>query len=234
MITVRQASERHHEQRRKREVWFTFYGLDRADPLAGGFGALEILNEDRLPPGASIPRHKRDAAEVVTYVREGALAYEDSLGRSGVIQSGEFQRMSVGRGLRHSEKNPSRSDWAQVFQLWLRPAGEVLERGHEQTRLSTAERRGALRVVASPDARRGSLSVRQDAFVFSVLLDPGQHVIHELAPGRRAWLHLIQGEVSLGELVLSTGDGAGFADERAASFTARAESELLLVDLGRP
>jgi redox-sensitive bicupin YhaK (pirin superfamily) len=231
MITVRRAKERHHDQRRKQEVWFTFHAADRADPLADGFGALEILNEDRLAPGASIPRQTRDAAEVVTYVREGALAYEDSLGRSGVIQAGEFQRTSVGQGLRHSQTNASRINGAHVFQIWLRPSAGTIARGHEQRRFSAAERRGVLCVVASSDARRGSLSIHQDATVSSVLLDPGQHAIHELMPGRRAWLHLVEGEVGFGGVVLSTGDGAGIADERAVSFTARAGSELLLVDL---
>ena len=233
MITLRRGNERHHDQRRKQEVWRTFRP-DRADALAGVFGALEILDEDRLPPGAGVARHPHRYAEIVTYVREGALAHEDSMGRSGVIHAGEFQRMTAGRGIRHSERNASRTDWAHVFQIWLRPSEAGLETSHEQKRFSAAERRGGLCVVASPDARRGSLRIHQDALVYSAMLDPGQHVIHELTHGRSAWLHVVEGEVTLGDAVLTTGDGAGVTGEPAVSLTAREETEILLVDLCKP
>jgi redox-sensitive bicupin YhaK (pirin superfamily) len=123
MTTLRRANERHHDRRRKKEVWHTFDPEDRADALADGFGTLEILDEARLPPSVGIPRHAHRDAEIVTYVREGALAHEDSMGRSGVIHAGEFQRMTAGRGVRHRETNASRTDWAHVFQIWLRPRG---------------------------------------------------------------------------------------------------------------
>lgn len=232
MITLRKASERHHDRRRKQEVWHTFYQEDRTDALADGFGTLEILNEDRLPPGGGVPRHPHRDAEIVTYVREGALAHEDSMGRSGVIHAGEFQRMTAGRGIRHSETNASRTDWAHVFQIWLRPSEAGLEPSHEQKRFCAAERRGLLCVVASPDRRSGSLRIHQDALMYSAMLDPGQHVVHELSQGRSAWLHLVQGEVNLGDVVLSTGDGAGVTGERVVSLTAREGTEILLLDLG--
>jgi quercetin 2,3-dioxygenase len=232
MITLRRAKERHHDRRRKQEAWHTFYAADRADALADGFGTLEILNEDRLPPGAGVARHPHHDAEIITYVREGALAHEDSMGRSGVIHAGEFQRMTAGRGIRHSETNASRTDWAHVFQIWLRPSRAGLEPTNEQKRFSAAERRGVLCVVASPDARRGSLRIHQDALMYSAMLDPGQHVVHELSQGRGAWLHLVQGEVTMGDVVLCAGDGAGITAERAVSLTAREETEILLLDLG--
>ena len=231
MITLRRAKERHHDRLRKEDVWLTFYPQDRADPLADGFGTLEILNEYRLPPGAGVPRHPHHDAEIVTYVREGALAYEDSMGRSGVIQAGEFQRMTAARGIRHSETNALWTDWAYVFQIWLRPSEAGAEPGHEQKRFSAAERRGRLCVVASPDARRGSLRIHPDALMYSAMLDPGQHVVHELSQGRSAWLHIVQGEVTLGDIALSTGDGAGVTAERAVSLPEREETEILLLDL---
>jgi len=234
MITLRRAKERRHDRRRKQEVWHTFYPEDRADALADGFGTLEILDEDRLPPGARVPLHLLHDAEIVTYVREGALAHEDSMGRSGVIHAGEFQRMTAGHGIRYSETNASRTDWAHVFQIWLRPSEAGLDPSHEQKRFCAAERRGALCVVASPDGRRGSLRIHQDALMYSAMLDPGQHVVHELSRGRSAWLHLVQGEVLLGDVVLTTGDGAGVTAERAVSLTAREATEILLVDLGDP
>jgi redox-sensitive bicupin YhaK (pirin superfamily) len=232
MITLRRAAERHHDRRRRHEVWLTFDGQDRTDPLADGFGALEFLDEDRLSPGAELPGHPRREAEIITYVRGGALAYDDSSGRSGVIQAGEFQRMTARRGSHHSETNASRTNWAQVFQICLRPARAGLEPGNEQKRFSAAERRGGLCVVASPDGRRGSLRIHQDAVLYSALLRPGKHVVHELGEGRMAWLHLIEGEIALGDVVLSSGDAAGLTAERAVSLTARDETEILLVDLG--
>jgi redox-sensitive bicupin YhaK (pirin superfamily) len=232
MLTLRRAKERHLDRWRKRELWLTFHAQDRSDPLADGFGTLQTLAEGRLKPGAGVLRHPRRDAEVVTYVREGTLAYDDSLGCSGVIQAGEFMRMSAARSTYCSDANASPTDGVQVFQICLRPSRLGLEPGHEQRRFSAAERRGALRVVASPDARRGSLRLHQDVVMCSALLDSGQHVVHELAPGRGAWLHLVQGEVTLGDVVLTTGDGVGVTAERAVSLTARAASEILLVDLG--
>ena len=228
MITLRMAKERHHDRSRKQEVWHTFYPEDRADSLADGFGTLELLNEYRLPPGAGVPRRLHRDAEIVTYVREGTLAHEDS------IQAGEFQRMTAGRGIRHSEMNASRTDWAHVFQIWLRPSEAGLEPGHERKRFSAAERRGGLCTVASPDARRGSLLIHQDVLVYSAMLYPGQHVVHELSQGRSVWLHLVLGEVTLGDIVLTTGDGTGVTAERAVSLTAREETEILLLDLCAP
>ena len=230
MITLRTADERRHERRGKREAWFTFHG-ERADPLAGGFGSLESLAESRLPPGAAVPRYARRDAEIITYVREGALAYEDSLGGSGVLYAGEFQRITPGRGFRNDEINASRTDSAHVFEILLSPSEADLEFGRERKRFSAAERRGRLCIIASPDARKGSLRIHENTLVYSALLDSGQHVVHELPPGRAAWLHVVEGAVSLGEAVLTMGDGAGVAGELAVSITAQAESELLLCEV---
>lgn len=233
MITLRRDKQRRHARRRGQDIWLTFDSQDRADPLADGFGNLEILNEDCLPAGAGsgVPLHRHHDAEIVTYVREGALAYEDSAGRSGVIQTGEFQRMTAGRGIRHSESNASRTEPAHCFQLWLRPSEVGLPTSREQKRFSAAQRRGVLCVVASPDGQRGSLRIHQDALICSALLDPGQHLIHELPDGRRAWVHVVRGEITLGNLIMTTGDGAGLTADRAVSLTAREATEILLVDL---
>jgi len=231
MITLRRANEREHDGRRRHEVWLTL-PLDLANPLNGGFGTLESFNEHHLAPGAGVPRHSHHDAEIVTYARGGALAYEDSMGCSGVIQAGEFQRMTSGRGTRHNETNASRIDRAHIYQIGLRSWQAGLEPGYEQKRFSAAERRDGLCVVASPDARKGSLRIHQDALIYSAMLDAGQHVVHELSQGRRAWLHLVQGEAVLGDIVLTTGDGVGFTAERAVSLTAQEETEILLIDLG--
>lgn len=232
MITLRRASERHHDQRRRQDVWFTFYPQKTESGHADGFGTIELFNEDRLPPAAAVPRQPVHDAEIVTYVREGTLAFEDSMGRSGIIHAGEFQRMTAGRGIRHRETNASRTHWAHVFQVWLRPTEVGLEPSHAQKRFSAAERRGVLCVVASLDGRQGSLRIHQDVQVYSAMLERGQHIVHELLKGRSAWLHVVTGEVTIAGVVLAAGDGAGVTAERAVSLTAREETEILLVDLG--
>ena len=234
MITLRRAEERHHDWHLNEEVWHTFHPEDHADAFAAGFGALVSLNEARLSPGGGFAGHSACDAEIITYVREGALANEDSLGRSGVVHAGEFQRVTIGLGMRHSETNGSQTDWAHIFQIGLRSAEVELASGYERKRFSAAQRRGGLCMVASPDARRGTLRIHQDALMYSAILDPGQHVVHELPPGRRAWVHLVQGEAVLSDFVLTGGDGAGVTAERAVSLTARQETELLIFDLADP
>jgi len=231
VIVLRRAGERSHERRRKQEAWSTFSARDPADPLAKGFGPLESLKEGRKTPRPEIPPPPRDA-EIITYVREGTLAYQDALGQPGIIRAGEFQRMTAGHGIRYSEMNASPTDWAHVFQIWLRPSVEKLEPGHEEKRFTAAERRGILCVVASPDGRSGSLKLHEDALVYSTTLERGQHIIHELSPERSAWLHLVHGSADFGTATLNAGDGAGLSAERALSLTARQETEVLLLDLG--
>ncbi len=234
MITLRRSEERRRDERRKRTCSHTFDARRRDDPLADGFGAVEILDEHRLPPGASVPCRPHHEAEIITYVREGAIAYDDSMGLSGVVQAGEFQRLTAGSRSRHCETNASSTAWAHLFQIWLRPSERGLPRSYEQKRFSAAQRRGLLCVISSTDGRGGSLRIHADAAVCSSLLFPGQHVVHELAEGRRAWLHVVLGELTFGDAVLATGDGVGVVGERALSLTARAESEILLIDLPEP
>lgn len=232
MIIVRRAKERLHDQSANQEKWLTLGPRDRTNTLACGFGALEILSEVRLAPAASASRDEGHEVETLTYVHAGALACEDSAGHLRLLQAGEFQLVTCGPGLRYGKRNASRREWAHFFQIRFYHSSAALEATHVERRFSVAERRGGLCVVASLDARRGSLRICQDAMVYSALLDAGQHVVHELAEGRSAWLHVVQGQVALGDLSLSAGDGAGITAERAASFTAGDESEVLLVNLG--
>jgi quercetin 2,3-dioxygenase len=232
MITLRRATERQHDRRGKEEVWHTFHTRAETGSRPDGFAGLAVLDESRLSPGGDVARRPHGELEVVTYVREGALAQEDSTGRSGVVQAGEFQRLTAGPGVRGRERNASSVDDAHVFQLGLGPLPPGVEAGHEQRRFSTAQRRGGLCVVASADRRNGSLCLGQDALMYSALLDAGQHMVHELSPTRSAWLHVVDGEATLDGLMLTAGDGAGFTDERAVSLTACEETEILLVDLG--
>lgn len=232
MLTIRNAKDRLHDRHGDQEAWVTFYPRNPTDPDSGGFGTLAFLDEDRLPPGASAESRAGLDAEVITFVREGALAFEDSLGRAGIIEAGEFQRMTAHRAVRHTETNPSPTDWAHVFRIWLRPSGGEPRAGYEERRFTAAERRGGLRLVASPDARGGSLRLQQDVSIFSALLEPGQHVVHELSPGRRAWLQVLRGAVKLDDKLLIEGDGAGVTGVRAVSFTAAESGSILLIDVG--
>jgi hypothetical protein len=158
---------------------------DRADR----FGTIEAIDENRLPPRGDVPGYAAEQAEIVTYVREGTIDYEDAMGHSGAIHAGEFQRIIVALGARHSEANASRADWAHVFQIRLRRSAVALEPARDQRRVSAAERRGGLWLVASPYARSGSLQLHHDTWIYSALLEPGQHVVHKLTPGRAAWSH---------------------------------------------
>ncbi len=232
MITLRRDTERHYNRRRKLEIWLTFNPQDRTDSLADGFGALAVFSEMRLPPDGGTAPQPRDEAEIVTYVHKGALAQEDSTGSSGVVHAGEFQRMTTGRGIRHKETNASRTDWTHVFRISLHPSEVGLDPAHEQKRFTAAQRRNVLCVVASPDGRRGSLRIHQDALAYSSILDPGHRLVHELLPGRSAWLHLICGEATLDDIVLTHGDGVGITIDPSVSLTVREDTEILLVDLG--
>ncbi|MDH5670602.1 MAG: pirin family protein [Myxococcales bacterium] len=191
---------------------------------------MELFEEGRVRPNASVQKPLQQA-EIITYVRDGTLSYEDSLGRRGVIGTGEFQRMTAGPDIRYSQMNASPVEWAHVFQVVLRPAAAGLSPGHEQKHFGAAERRGRLRLVVSPDAGHGSLRCHQDARVYSGLFARGQHVVHELSPERSVWLHIVDGQASIGEVVVSTGDGVGILGEHACSFTTRTQTEVLLVEL---
>jgi hypothetical protein len=200
--------------------------------LAGGFGTLESLSESRLPPGAVSAASPRQEAEIVTYVFKGALAQEDSSGRSGVVCAGEFQRMTIGRGIHHMETNPSHCDRTHIFRITLRPSAAGLSCAHEQVRFAAGLRHNLLCPVASPDGRMGSMRLLQDAVIYSSVLDPGHHLIHELLPGRSAWLHILRGVAALQDLIVTEGDGVGLTQESSISVTAQQETELLLIDLG--
>jgi len=229
MMTVRRAAERRYERRSRQQTWQTFFTQDRSDSLAGGFKGLEGFCESRVRPDAVVTHRRPANKEIITYVHQGRILHDDSTGRTCLVHAGEFQTLVVAPGVTHSEVNASRTTDAHIFQMWLRPPETVLEPSHDRRHFSVAERRGRMRVVASADARSGSLRIAEDALICSAVLDPGHHVVHELRSGRSAWCHVIHGSVSLGGIVLSAGDGAGVTSE-VVSFTAQGEAEILLVD----
>jgi redox-sensitive bicupin YhaK (pirin superfamily) len=215
-------------------VWSTFYPREPPDPLAAGFGPLEELLEIRLRPGAVLRSGPQGHGEVITYVREGSLSWSDSTGRSGVISAGEFLRTTDALGIQHSDANASLTVPAHLFRARLRASVPGPGAGPEHNRFFVSERRRSLCTVASPDGRRGSLHLHLDTVVYSTLLFDGQHVVYELPAGRSAWLHIVQGQVSIQDTVLTTGDGIGISAQLAVSFTAHEETEVLLFDVGVP
>lgn len=170
--------------------------------------------------------------EIITYVYSGTLAFEDSRGLTGVLRQGDFQRLTAGSGLRYSEMNISSEHEAHVFQFWLRPNLGGLQPGHEKRNFTAAERRGHFQVVASPGGRDGSLNLHQDAFLYSAILAAGQRIVHPIREGRGAWIHVIEGAVSVGSVVLETGDGAGVNDEESVAMLVTQPTEILLLDVG--
>jgi redox-sensitive bicupin YhaK (pirin superfamily) len=234
MITLRRNERRRHLRRRKHESWLAFFAEDGVEAPAAGFGALELLDEERIAPAAAVTLQPQLDSEVISYVLAGTLAYEDSNGGSGVLHAGEFQRITCGQSVHHDQRNASRTEWAHVFRIWIRCSEALLPASSEQRRFYVADRRGGLCAVASPDGRRGSLLIHQNAVLYSAMLDSGQHLVHELASGRSAWLHVVRGEAKLDDVVLSAGDGAGITAQRAVSLTVLEETEILLVDLSDP
>ncbi len=234
MITVRKNHVRHRQVFRGRTVWLTFYPRDPANLRADAFGALTSFSESQLRPGANAPRHLHHKTEVLTYVRQGVLAYEDSADRVGRIQAGEIQCLTAAQTVRRRERNASPKHPAQVFQIWLSLPRTQLEPDREQECFGIGQRRRGLCLVASPDARSGSLGIHPDAFVYSARFDSGKKLVHELEPGRCAWLHMVEGEATLGGVQLRTGDGAGITSERVVSLTAQKEAEILLIDVLDP
>jgi redox-sensitive bicupin YhaK (pirin superfamily) len=197
-------------------------------------GDLDVIHEVLLPPDASALCPFTLDVELILYVREGALAYEDSRGHRCLIHTDEFHCITIGDALRRKPANASKISSARVFQVRLGPAAQSALRSHQtHQRFSATERRSGLRVIASPDGRRGSMPIAHDVLLYSALLGSGQHVVHELGQGRSAWLHIVDGQARLGDIMLTTGDAASFNGEHSVSITSRsADTEILLVDRG--
>jgi redox-sensitive bicupin YhaK (pirin superfamily) len=208
---------------------FSFGGY--SDPQHMGFRSLRVLNEDRLIPGAGFPTHAHADMEILTYVLAGALQHKDSLGNGTVIRPGELQRMTAGTGVRHSEFNASSTEAVHLLQIWIIPDRTDLPPGYEQKAFPAEQRRGRLRLVASPDGAEGSLRLHQDARLHVAQLAPGETVAHPLAAGRGGWLQVARGIVALNGTELREGDGAAIEGEPGLAIEADTEAEIMLIDL---
>lgn len=233
MQTIRRASERGRADFGWLDSRHTFSFGEYYDPAHMGFGALRVINDDRVAPGGGFQTHPHRDMEIVSYVLEGALAHKDSLGNGSTIAPGDVQRMSAGTGIAHSEYNASTKEPVHFLQIWFLPEKRGLQPGYEQKNFDAGAKRDRLRLVASPDGREGSVTIRSDAALYVSLLGTDARVSHSLASGRGAWLHVARGSVAVGDIALSEGDGLQVADEAGIEIAGKAtESEILLFDLG--
>lgn len=231
MITLRKAQDRFHTDIGWLNSHHTFSFGEHHSPEHMGFRTLRVINDDRVAAGGGFPTHGHRDMEILSYVLDGALEHKDSLGTGSVIRPGDVQRMTAGRGVMHSEKNASRTDPVHFLQIWLLPDRGGLPPSYEQKAFSEDERRGTLRLVASPDGRQGSVTVHQDANLYVGLLAAGQQAQHTLSPGRHAWVHVARGSVTLNGMALGTGDGAAVTGETALHLVGQDAAEVLVFDL---
>ncbi|MBU1365272.1 MAG: pirin family protein [Gammaproteobacteria bacterium] len=231
MIQLRPSAERGYADHGWLRAKHSFSFADYYDPEEMGWGALRVINEDRVAPGTGFGRHGHRDMEIVTYILSGTLEHKDSLGHGGLIRRGEVQRMSAGKGILHSESNPSADEETHLLQIWIEPAEHGTPASYEQQALPLAELRGRWRLVASPDGADGSTTIGQDARLWATVVEPGASIDYRLAAGRLGYVQVIYGQLEINGKNLSAGDGAKIANETDLKFLASEEAEFLLFDL---
>jgi len=234
VIRIRRSAERGHFDHDWLDTRHTFSFGDYHDPRFMGFRALRVLNEDRVRPGQGFGTHGHRDMEIVSYVLEGRLAHEDSLGNGSVIVPGDVQYMSAGTGVRHSEFNGSPAEPVHFVQIWIVPQAEGLPPRYDQKRFDDAQKKNRLRRVASPSGAGGSIAIRQDVNLYASLLEPRASVSLELPAGRHLWVQVLRGgvEAATGGASLEAGDGLAASDERRFELAAgNYGAELLVFDL---
>jgi len=232
MKSIRRASERGHANHGWLDSHHTFSFADYYDPKHMGFRALRVLNDDRVDPGAGFPTHGHREMEIVSYVLEGALGHRDSTGTGSVIKPGDVQRMSAGSGVRHSEMNASKTEPVHFLQIWLVPNEQGIAPGYEQKTFPDEEKRGRLRLVASPDAAEGSVRIHADTRIYAALVDGEERIERPIAADRYAWVHVARGSVLVNGELLGEGDALALEGEPAITLEKGAFAEVLVFDLG--
>jgi len=228
MIVVRSSAERGHSQLSWLDSRFTFSFDQYYDPAHVQFRSLRVINEDIVAPGGGFPTHPHRDMEILTWILAGALEHRDTTGGSGVIRPGELQHMTAGRGVMHSEFNPSPKDPTHLLQIWILPERKGLDPSYEQLTFPDADLRGKFNLVAGPQA---PITIHQDAKLWIARLDKDARTGHSLGPGRHAWVQVARGEVQLNETLLRAGDGAAISEEAEIRVESAKPSEVLLFDL---
>lgn len=234
MIQLRRANERGHADHGWLNSYHTFSFADFYDPKYMGFRSLRVINDDRVQAGRGFGKHPHRDMEIISYVLEGSLEHKDSLGTGSVIRPGDVQRMSAGTGITHSEFNPSSTEPVHFLQIWLIPDQTGLAPSYEQRHFSEASRNGVLKVVASPDGRDGSVTVRSDVILMAGLFREKHSAIYTLPAGRHAWVQVARGKVLINGYTLNAGDAMAMAEEESITVQGVdvAPGEVLLFDLG--
>ncbi|TWT39375.1 pirin family protein [Blastopirellula retiformator] len=231
MIQVRKANDRGHFDHGWLNTYHTFSFAGYHDSEQMRFRDLRVMNEDWVAPGQGFGKHSHRDMEIVTYVLEGALEHQDSMGNGETLRPGEFQRMSAGSGILHSEFNPSTSDPVHLYQIWLYPAEKGIEPSYEQKSFPAEDRQNRLQLVASPDAAEGSLQIHQDARIYLAEIEKGSSVEHAIPADRHVWLQVLRGSVDLNGTLLETSDGAAISQEAALKITAADRAEVMLFEM---
>ena len=231
MKEIRRSNERGVADHGWLQSRHSFSFADYHDPRHVHFGPLRVINEDRVQAGAGFGTHSHRDMEIVSYVLEGSLAHKDSTGTSSVIKPGDVQRMSAGTGVSHSEFNASKSDPVHFLQIWIIPEKTGIPPGYEEKHFAAEERRGRLRLIASPDKTNGSVLLHQNVRIFSGLFDEHERATLNIPEGRSAYVHVARGEVHVAGLHLEAGDGLKITDTGEIDFRDGEKGEVLVFDL---
>jgi redox-sensitive bicupin YhaK (pirin superfamily) len=230
MIITRKANERGHAEHGWLDTYHTFSFADYYDPKWMGFRSLRVINDDLVLPHAGFGMHPHRDMEIITYILSGELSHKDSMGNGRTITPGEFQYMSAGTGVLHSEQNPSGNEAVHLLQIWIQPDTKGVQPHYAEKSMKNAET-GKLHLITSKAGRDGSIAIHQDADLYLGKLDANQSLKHPLAPGRHAWLHVAEGEVTLNGQTLSGGDAVAVSNESALDLHGNKASQVLLFDL---
>jgi quercetin 2,3-dioxygenase len=231
MIALRKADERGHADHGWLDSFHSFSFADYYDPAHMGYGPLRVINEDRVQPGMGFGTHGHRDMEIVSYVLEGQLEHKDSMGTGSIIVPGDVQRMSAGRGVMHSEYNPSRTDGVHFLQIWIEPAERGIKPEYEQVGIPGAAKRGRLALVAGPAGSGAAVTIHQDARMFAGLFDGDESAVHPVAPGRRAYVHVARGALAVNGQALAAGDAAKIEAEAEIRLDRGRAAEVLVFDL---
>ena len=231
MMSIRRSAERGYADHGWLKSFHSFSFAEYQDPDHMGFGPLRVINEDRVAPGMGFGTHGHRDMEIISYVLDGELAHRDSIGNGSVIRPGDVQRMSAGSGVMHSEFNHAKSQTTHFLQIWIQPDLTGIAPSYEEKRFEDADKRGRLRLIASPDGAEGSVLIHQDARVYSGLFHGDESAVLALAPGRRAYVHVARGSIVVDGAALATGDAAKLTDVREITLTRGDAAEVLVFDL---
>ena len=232
MLTLRKSSERGYADHGWLKSFHSFSFANYFDPAHMGFGNLRVINEDRIAPGTGFGTHGHRDMEIISYVLQGNLAHKDSMGNVKGIPPGDVQRMSAGSGVRHSEFNHAPDQTTHFLQIWIEPNVKGIDPGYEQKSFSETEKRGQLRLVASPDGARGSVSIHADAALYAGLFNGSESAELALDPKRKAYVHLVRGALDVNGQRLQAGDAAVIADAERLTLARGDDAWRLAVDRG--